>query len=257
METKRSSIQSAQTMTNFPRDPNEFMQVFPSAYGPEDLPVTCTLDEVVLIENCKSETAPVRNTNSKVHQRTLSASSIVPHRQQQGQADQTQSVNAVLVQMLQQFMNSGNNRPPSGLNRYYVAAHEPTRREPLSVCDAAMPPSQPADAPAGSQGSTGLDADSIVSGGLPDFIQPPSRHSSDAAPVSVHERLAALSADIRTSCTKAKNAAQKRKSEDDVEAPDEHIDTAPELKEKTHEAMKAKKTEACYESVRRAPCGTE
>ena len=66
MDQKRTGVNSVQTMIDFPEDPEQFMKVYPAAFGDGDKPVTCRVDASVIDERCRSDITPIRDTNAMV-----------------------------------------------------------------------------------------------------------------------------------------------------------------------------------------------
>ena len=105
IERKRSSISNNQTMIEFPQDPNEFLNVYPDAFGDTDPPVDCRIDIAKIPEMMRGDVAPSRSTNSNVVKRKISKSNVELCEQPSAIARREQSPNADLVGLLRDMMN--------------------------------------------------------------------------------------------------------------------------------------------------------
>ena len=235
-EQKRASISSAQTLANFPKDPSEFMTLFPSAYGEDDPPVNCRLDEQTILERCRPDITPLRSSNIRV-KRSSTDLSIVPttrhHPQPQDQ------VNTTLLGLLQHYMHKGSpESPPPDLssNRKPVCARP---RSPLAIEDREDSSSHMDEATHPS-----------ISGGVASHITPPALIPPNTTRA---DKLRELSADISTSCAEARaraegkrkkrsaaNAKEDEDDEDEDEEEEEEEDDAPSASKKAAAALKKK-----------------
>ena len=68
MDQKRTGVNSAPTMIDFPDDVEQFIKVYPTAFGEDDPPVKCRVDESIINERCRSDVTPIRHTNSMVEE---------------------------------------------------------------------------------------------------------------------------------------------------------------------------------------------
>jgi hypothetical protein len=66
MKTKRSFVRGAENIRIFPEDPADFQRLFPSAYLPGEPPVACRVDVVSVLERCRADVTPARNSSSRV-----------------------------------------------------------------------------------------------------------------------------------------------------------------------------------------------
>ena len=51
------------TMMTFPKDPSEFIRLFPHVYTESDPPCTSRIDEVRIRKMCRADTMPARSSN--------------------------------------------------------------------------------------------------------------------------------------------------------------------------------------------------
>ena len=66
MKTKRSFVRGVENIRVFPEDPADFQRLFPSAYLPGAPPVACRVDIASVLERCRADVIPARNSSSKV-----------------------------------------------------------------------------------------------------------------------------------------------------------------------------------------------
>ena len=195
MDVKRTSIATKSALATYPRDPQDFIHRYPSSYGTEDPPVTCRISEAELLEKCRPENAPCRNTNAKVG-RASSSASIQPSPHVQAPPAGDQGVQQLLVGLLSSFMHDrdrNNNRPPQELSDYYERSRQ---RSPPALRDREPPTQHTSDSQSPLQG----DPDSIVSGGVGATVWRPVESPAQSA----HDKLAALAADINASRSSAR-----------------------------------------------------
>jgi hypothetical protein len=210
IDPKRSVIQTIQTLVDFPEDVNGFMVIYPNAYGNEDPPVACRIDEATIMERCRSDITPCRGTNSKVSRQQSSSSLVLRTGSSRVPQTPDQSINATLAGMLQQFKMSAPNGGGSdnfGLNIIYNMAQmqnrqgfsgSPVGQSNIPVLDD-MPRLDPSQ------------VDPLISGGVSSpCLQP--LQSTESPPGSVHDKLDALNTSIHNSSQAANEAAIKRSS---------------------------------------------
>lgn len=114
---KRSVIASVRTLPVFPKDVNEFMRQYPSAYTNEHPPSPCRLDDRKILERCNKTCIPARSSNHRVGGKSARRSTIHgrPSETQLVQAGPiTNSFNvADCMKMMMEFMSGKTNAPPS------------------------------------------------------------------------------------------------------------------------------------------------
>ena len=67
IETKRAVMKHCtQTLREFPEDVQEFLRLYPEAFGPDDPPVACRLDPTELLERQATHLTPARNSAMKI-----------------------------------------------------------------------------------------------------------------------------------------------------------------------------------------------
>jgi hypothetical protein len=232
LDQQRTSINTPQTMLVFPESPQDFMRVYTTAYGVDDPPVECRIDEPKLKERLRGDITPSRNTSSRVYTKTSPAA--VAHRSQahaQQQQQQTEAPNMLLMQMLQQFMFGQGARPPMGCNINYLQPGQQSASSGASAGNIAIQGDPPApklsadgtlaieDAP-----DPATQPASIISGGIaPACLQPPPIENRAGQP-SALDKLKALSDSIGQSSQAAKATAAKRKIDNDEADGDEEED---------------------------------
>ena len=203
MDQKRTAISSVQTLARFPKDPSDFIKIYPGAYG--EPPVECRIDESLIAERSRSDVTPCRNTSTSV-QKVDKASS---HRAAQSSSSGSDNSMQGLLFGLVERMMFNDNRSQSQNRSDLRNALEDAR---------------------GSRGSTGgnqnktpllsieddpnrdRDPDSLVSGGVGDpKIQAP----------SVHDKLKALQSEVQGTSKEALLAAESRAKADSDDSSDD------------------------------------
>ena len=101
MEQKRSSVCTQQTMASFPEDPNAFIAAYPTAFGPEDPPVECRVSLSAIVERCRKEVTPCRNTNQHIREHTTKQAT--PNCALAAQAP-SDPMSGMLLSILERFM---------------------------------------------------------------------------------------------------------------------------------------------------------
>ena len=105
MEQKRSSVCTKQTMASFPEDPKVFMDAYPTAFDPEHPPVECRVSLSAIVERCRKEVTPCRDTNKQVRGHTTKpAAPVAPA--------PSESVNGALLSILERYMFQKGHAPP-------------------------------------------------------------------------------------------------------------------------------------------------
>ena len=100
MEAKRKSVCSVQTMQTFPEDPKVFMDAYPDAFCREDPPIESRVSLSAIVERCRKEVTPCRNTNQHVRGHFTTPSTV----ESAPAATAPESVNGVLLSLLEKFM---------------------------------------------------------------------------------------------------------------------------------------------------------
>jgi len=138
-EQKRTSGHYIQTLKNFPKDPADFIKLYPDAFG-EDTPVACAIDESAIIERCRKEVTPARSSNAYVKQQSSTCQQIVAARPS---PSPQLAMQPDLVNLLQQFMMQAmSNRSPVPELRMQPpvpGCDMPTRQQQLTICDGGLP----------------------------------------------------------------------------------------------------------------------
>ena len=212
IERKRGAMQTNQTMEDFPSDPNEFLKVYPDAFG-DDKPVDCRIDVSLIPEMMHKDVAPSRCTNGRVHRQSTPSkckpSSTAPAHQQN--TTRQPNTNSELLGLLRDVMfnrsgssmdHNSSGPPPSLQPRKPLIDDQPS--------SGASPPQH--DVPSG--GIRGKCADA-----------PPLNSSQ----WDVHDKLRALSADIMKSSGSAADTSDGGGGDDDGDGDDTPI---PKKKEK-------------------------
>jgi hypothetical protein len=230
IDQKRSEIQTIQTLVDFPEDVNGFMVIYPNAYGNEDPPVACRIDEATIMERCRSDITQRRGTNSKVSRQQSSSPLVLRTGSSRVPQTPDQSINATLAGMLQQFMmsapNGGGGDNP-GLNIIYNMEQMQNRQgfsgSPVGQSNILVLDDTPRLDPS--------QVDRLINDGVSSpCLQP--LHSTESPPGSVHDKLDALKTSIRSSSQAANEAAIKRSSKKTKDTDNEPIDE-PSPKSKT------------------------
>jgi len=228
MDQKRTAIKSAQTMIVFPDDPADFIKVYPTAYGPEDPPVACRIDEATIVERMRPDITPTRSSNDKVHTRRrvkghpVSTALAKPHPAQPVEAN-----NPIIQAMLQfkamkAFMEGDGRASDIDQLRLEIFGDRGTSsRPPAALEDAPLPPSKsPLAFPGGfSHGAEPVRStirESPVSGGIPaGCLIPPARKTE------VDSRLSELTQNIEKNKAQALAKAAARKVTNDKKVSEE------------------------------------
>ena len=166
---KRTARPGNATLKEFPRDPNEFWNLYPEAYSEDHPPVPCRIDERQLSEYNTKTAIPARCTNSLVKSKKTS---LAPAETLPQKGD--------VMQIMLGYMMGNRHEPPtsrSSSSSMSMIDDGPVQRPPLHH---GVPPG--------------------VGGLVPGVLQPPSREDATAA-----EEMAKIRATISK---KAKNAAE-------------------------------------------------
>ena len=225
MDQKRDSIQSAQTMSTFPKDPSEFTLIYPTAFGEQDPPVACRIDETLIAERCRSDMTPCRNTNALIATPPSSSSLRVSQQPKTTQSANDNSMQSLVFGLMERLMFSGDNRTQNHANLRRAMGDTQGSRESsanLHIVD---------EGELSRKVARSTDSDSLVSGSVP--LQ------TIAPPATVHDKLKALSQSVRES-SKDALAAAKRRSDARQPSDDEDVGTESDTSEK-QEAEKEKK----------------
>ena len=106
IDQKRCSVCTTQTMSTFPDDPKVFMDAYPSALGSDDPPIECQVSLSAIIERCRKDVTPCRNTNKQVREHATEFASSPPAR-----ATSSDSTNGVLLAILEKHMSQKGHAP--------------------------------------------------------------------------------------------------------------------------------------------------
>jgi hypothetical protein len=199
MDQKRSSTTSAQTMTTFPADPADFMKLFPSAYGEEDPPVKCRIDDPLIKERCRKDITPTRSSNMLVKRSNYGQShQLVPVAHNQGSQRDTST--ATLMSMLQHFMMNAAVGSRPNIGPQTAPPHAGCeQRHRKAICDQPQLADDDKSIGSGDDDDDDDGAHSLVDGWVPPKHLPsPIVHSESTHASSVHDKLLESSASIQT-----------------------------------------------------------
>jgi hypothetical protein len=113
---KRSVIPSLRTLPVFPKDVNEFMQQYPSAYTNEHPPAPCRLEYYKILERCNKTCIPARSSNHRVNGKSPKLANIRGRPSEMQMVPASPTTNTLNVadcmKMMMEFMTGKTTAPP-------------------------------------------------------------------------------------------------------------------------------------------------